>query len=943
MSRLVAAAGLLVAAALPLGAQVDPSGPWETWTSEHFRIHARRELAPWAERLVREAERAWELLASELRPPRGRIDIALLDNVDFSNGIATFFPTNRITLYLPAPAGTISLDVYDDWLRLVTTHELVHVFHLDRGDGVWRVPRWVLGRNPAFFPNAYQPSWVAEGLATYYESRFTTAGRIRGGFHGQLLTSMAGAGQWPAPNDATFGTSVWPAGFRPYAWGSRFFQGAAERHGDSVIPRFVERTSRQLWPIAISGPLRSAGADGVDEAWAALRDRWTPERAGPRGRVLVRGLRVVPHPRLSSDGSRLAYVHIDGRNPSRVVVVDRTTGRIGARHSVNGQVDLVWVGDTVYLTQLDLTSPVEVYGDLYRWIPGGSWERRTRGARLRAPFGWDQGTVGVVASGPGTRTLVGYGPTSQRPEPLPAPPAADWGRVARSPDGRLVAAARHLHGRWDIVIYPARAPERLIMVTDDAALDGDPTWSPDGAMLLFTSERYGLPQIFGYRLGAREVVRLTDEPAGARDAGLAPDGTLVYSTMLFDGHAIVALDEPVIMAVPVQTVQDRSPVVEPAAPVTVSHGSYNPWPTLAPRYWTPLGHRERTAGRFFGAATSAPDLIGRFGYSAFVAYSPSTSRWEAAASVRLSWWRTLGVDAGADQTWEFGGRGLTTAGDTVPLALRERFGRLGLTWRWRRWRTSVAVRAGAEIEQDALFNDGSVPPGLGFASRDFAGGVISVSGRYARRAALSISAEDGLSAGVLYRRRWELGGSGWSDEWRGTLIGYLALPLPGFARWVLAARVKGAVSGGPTPSLFAVGGESSGRLELVPGLELGGSRRTFPLRGYPANRERFTRVVTGALELRIPLWLVGRSIWKLPLGVDRVSLTAFVETGGGWVAGGPARLTPYRDVGAEGVFDLFAGFDFRLRIRIGAAVALADGLGVSKGDAREYLAIGSSF
>jgi len=78
--------------------QVDPSGAWRTWTSEHFRIHARSELSSAAERLTREAERAYALLADELAPPRGRVDVALLDNVDFSNGFASVFPPTRITL-----------------------------------------------------------------------------------------------------------------------------------------------------------------------------------------------------------------------------------------------------------------------------------------------------------------------------------------------------------------------------------------------------------------------------------------------------------------------------------------------------------------------------------------------------------------------------------------------------------------------------------------------------------------------------------------------------------------------------------------------------------------------------------------------------------------------------------------------------------------------------
>src|SRR5262249_39820149 len=157
-------------------------------------------------------------LSSELRPPRGPVDIVMYDNVDFPNGFANVFPTRRITLYLNPPAGEIGLARYDEWLRLVITHELTHVFHLDRVGGIWSPLQRIFGRAPFLFPNLYRPSWVLQGLATYYESRMTAAGRERGAFHSQLLVA---ATRWPAPGDVNLSNSSWPGGLGPYAWGSR--------------------------------------------------------------------------------------------------------------------------------------------------------------------------------------------------------------------------------------------------------------------------------------------------------------------------------------------------------------------------------------------------------------------------------------------------------------------------------------------------------------------------------------------------------------------------------------------------------------------------------------------------------------------------------------------------------------------------------------------------
>ncbi len=62
-------------------AQVDPSGNWRTLHTPHFRIHFRPAYRDVALTEAREAERAWGLLASELRPPRGVVDLTLGDDV----------------------------------------------------------------------------------------------------------------------------------------------------------------------------------------------------------------------------------------------------------------------------------------------------------------------------------------------------------------------------------------------------------------------------------------------------------------------------------------------------------------------------------------------------------------------------------------------------------------------------------------------------------------------------------------------------------------------------------------------------------------------------------------------------------------------------------------------------------------------------------------------
>jgi hypothetical protein len=924
----------------PAIAQVDPSGAWRTWTAPHFRIHAPARLAPQARELAAEAERAWGLLAGELHPPRGRIELTLLDNVDFSNGFTSTFPSNRIVIYLPPPATDPGLGTYDRWLRLVTTHELVHVFHLDRARGIWAPLRAVFGRNAGLFPNASQPSWVSEGLAVYYESRFTTAGRIRGGFHTQLLTALAPSPEWPGPGDATLGSPVWPAGQRPYAWGSRFFDAEVARYGDSLVPRFVERSAAQLWAFGTTRALRLAGGDSVEQGWAALRQAVRPA-APAAGRVIVAsGLRQEPHLRVGPGERDLAFVYDDGVHSPTVVrrTVRGDTTRAG--HGITGEVDLAWSGDTLWIAQLDFVSPVAVRQDLYAWWPNGEWTRVTHGERLGAPYAAPRDRIGAVrlTSGgrePGVLTAGGGF------EPLDVPPADDWGRVAVSPDGRRIAAARHRDGRWDIVTWPVGRPGEVRAITDDAALDADPAWSPDGASLGFAAERgrRALPQVLRYDFATGRLTQLTDDPTGAREPALLSDGSLLYVTVLPDGYAIVRSEHP-LERVPEDG--GLAPAgVPPATPVPLSDGgAFNPWPALVPRYWAPQLHDERTTGLFIGGLTGSADPIGRTQYDASAAVAPATGRWEAAVSLGHQRWRRSALDLSLSQTWSDAGRYARGPGDTVDLAERQRAVASGLTVRWRRWRTAVAVRVGGQLEHDAVAALDSGGPQ--FASSTYAGGVISAAASHSHRPALAISPEDGAAVSGAFRYRKQIGGDRWSTEARAATSVYVGLPVRTFARAVLAATVRVGATWGPAAPVYAIGGASSEPWEIAPGWSVG-RRRSFPLRGYGPNGERFTRAAIGSLELRLPVWLVGRSWPSLPVGIDRISVSAFGEIGGGWSAGEAARVTAYRDAGAEVVADLITGFDTTVRLRTGFAIPLADGLGAVAGDLRGYIALGTAF
>src|SRR5690606_23137514 len=137
---------LLAPRALPAAAQVAPDARWRSFSTEHFHVTYQEGLEPLARRAAERAEHAYHLLSGDLvGPPPGRVELVVANNVDYANGYATPFPTNRIVIYAPPPVDEPSLSFTDDWVELLVLHELTHIFHLDHAGGIWRPLRAVFG------------------------------------------------------------------------------------------------------------------------------------------------------------------------------------------------------------------------------------------------------------------------------------------------------------------------------------------------------------------------------------------------------------------------------------------------------------------------------------------------------------------------------------------------------------------------------------------------------------------------------------------------------------------------------------------------------------------------------------------------------------------------------------------------------------------------------
>ncbi len=213
---------------------------------------------------------------------------------------------------------------------------------------------------------------------------------------------------------------------------------------------------------------------------------WRVPAGGGEPRRMTQGTGYESEPRVSADGSRLAYS--TGNSGSGAVIIDLETG----------QETTVGRMRTLLLASLSRDGSRMVF-------TSERWDRRGELAEQLLENG--------VPSGPPRRL------TDQ---------AGNASHPVYSPDGRWIAYYLVKDGERDIWIIQAGGGQP-VKFTDDPGQDVHPAWSPDGSMLAFASIRSGVYDIWvapvrdGMRSG--EPRRLTDGSLRAFSPVWSPDGS----------------------------------------------------------------------------------------------------------------------------------------------------------------------------------------------------------------------------------------------------------------------------------------------------------------------------------------------------------------------------------------------------------------------------------
>lgn len=976
---------LLVLAALHVSAaqasaQVRPDLDWQTLTSDRIRVHFADGMETLARRTLANAEWAYARLNEHLRAPQGFIDIVLADNVDFANGYATPFPSNRIVIYARPPVDEYALRNHEEWSRTVVLHEMVHIFHLDRADGPWRLARRVFGRAAPLFPNTFSPNWFIEGLAVHYESRLTRGGRNNGTEFAAHYRALATEDALPAIDALTSGRPFYPGGNTPYLFGSALVRAAvATRSGteDEAIARLLERTSRRLNPLRLDASAREALGVTFTARYAAWKDSVrasvTDERSGALStstgavRTLTEDDWTADFPRFARDGS-IWYAADDARRVPGLyrLTVDGTRTRVGRRNSVDANAPAD--DERAVYAEFDRTDPYSLHSDLY--VGRGARRRRLGvGERLTHPdVHRGTGQVVAVRTDPGATGLVVLAAIDGMPRTL-VDGSLDrtYSEPRWSPSGALIAAALWERGQNFIVILDTlgREQRRLTLPAQPGGpalpVLGGPAWFPEDSALAFTSDHSGRPMVYRASLVSGDIALIWSTETALRHPDVSTDGRhLVAAELRAGGWAIVSRETPehgIVVA------RADAAVAAPAiqAPRTQAEAVVLPYDaglTGGPRWWLPALDQSDEGSLRLGAMSSGSDVVGRHSWQ--IAVKRDLNRPELVGAFSYSY-AGLGnpvLTASVDREWVHGaivnsaneligflGRASTTFSATAYFARpRVRFTTYAIAGPELavvRFRTYPSQLLG--LLSDPELKDVDILPRA----------VLAAGFSTMQRPGLSVSVEDGLAGQLTARRFFREGTSGkGSYELIADLSAAKSLPLPGFARHVLAARTAVGVVQGSAGRAVDVGGISGGSIEVLPGLAIGDSRRSFFVRGFLPGSSVGDRGFASSAEYRVPLRRIGRGVALVPANVQKVSALLFADAGRAWcsarVDGSPVCPVAASDgptlasAGVEMVVDFALQYDVLYRARVGVAAPVS-GRDIAPRSATVYLTFGSTF
>ena len=932
----------------------DPSLHWRTLTTTHFEIHFHDGEEALAHEVADISEQVHSRLAAKLNwQPAERTQVVLTDRFDFANGSASPLPRNEMRLLMTPPEASSVLADYDDWLRLLITHEYTHILHLDKRSGLPDSLQSVFGRLLFLFPNLLQPPWFIEGLATYEETDRTRGiGRGQGtGFRGLMRLEVAnGIKPLQQVNQPLVS---WPMNTVRYLYGVYFYQFIAERYGADKVGQLVEEYSDNLIPFAINSNSNKVLGKKLDPLWEEfntyLQQQFQPEiqQIQQRGEVAGEQLShtgyLTASPQVAANGD-VFYLANDMQSEPRLMRLVGGKGKPQVVADARGQDFDLHPTAGIVLAELNAVRNTNIFSDLIHIDPAtGQRTQLTHGQRYRYASWSPDGRQLIAVHNEGGQSalhlLDSHGTLLDTlwqgtDHTVLGPP--DW-----SPDGRqLVLSVWRPGSLWNLESFDL-ATRQWQQLTQGPAIEATPRYSADGHSILFSADYDGVFNLRRLDLASGQITTLSNVlgSAGAPAENPNKANDIYYIGANGQGYDLyhLAAAQPLATVTMPTPASDKPHTLNTAGPVMENHSGgsiedYNALPRIRPTSWFPYFQFDDIRSEI-GFTTWGRDPLNRHVYNALMAYDTDYHWLVGQINYIYDRWNPTLKLAFNREALAY----LDTAGklerfrnsDTVSVEAEWPFLRYQ-----RQWLLHAGVVSETETDKKILSSFGPVS-----AFHDRLAG-LALSYNSAHRYARAISPSHGRRLRLVAEDN-ELLDSDYSGQVY-TLDWREFIDLPG--QHVFAAR--GVLGWGTdSPRSFRLGGQAETSVPANPEAAAGAvtqnifGHRHYPLRGYPEGRSdlRGRRMALAEAEWRFPLALVERGLMAPPIGIHQLHGTLFYNWGEAWNIENDIPALR-RGAGIELTAELVLGYWLPLELRAGYAKGIDLG-----GEEQTYLELGASF
>jgi hypothetical protein len=508
---------------------------WQVIETEHWLVHYYPEEKAGAMDAARMAERSYARLSKVLDHQfREKKPLVLFasraefgqNNVtgDLGEGVGGVTEAGRHRLILPLTGDLGSFEH-------VLAHEMVHEFQYDM------FARGHAGANQQSLDRINPPLWFMEGMAEYLSIGPThplTAGWLR---------DAAVSGNIPTIDQMT----ERPDKYFPYRYGESVMQYIGERWGDAAIGEILRSVTTVGVERAFAREL-GMSLDDLSAAWReAVQSQYLPAASNyQRPRTFAQPLlthkrsggEIFLAPVLSSDGNYIAFLS-NGELKRGEVFIDLWlgNGKTGERikRLIKSTTDPNFEELRLLYSQsafsnngkmLAFTAQREGKDVLYLLDVASRNVKRRLDLPLEAAWGpsWSPDDSKIVFSGTkgGLTDLYIVDADGKNLQQLTNDQYGDL-QPSWSPDGTKIAFAtdrgpqtdltRLRIAKWRIAIIDL-ATKAIDVLPDQAGLNLNPQWAPDGSSVAFISDRTGVANVFLFDLRDRKHYQLTNVLGG---------------------------------------------------------------------------------------------------------------------------------------------------------------------------------------------------------------------------------------------------------------------------------------------------------------------------------------------------------------------------------------------------------------------------------------------